>query len=305
MKTPNWLLFAAACLIWGTTWYAIKFQLNGGSPLLSIAYRFSIAAALLFSYLLLRKKQVKYSLNEHFWFALQGFLLFGLCYWFTYLAESGLTSGLVAVLSSLIIFFNVVFGKILLKRPILPKLIVGFLLGICGMALLYKDELATADFSNEAPALLIIAVLSNLIASLGNIVSMRNQSKGLPVQQTNAFGMLYGAVFMYLLALIKGDSWHFSTAPSYILSLIYLGVFGSVVAFYCYLTLLGRLGPGRAAYTNLVIPIIALLVSTLFESFQWNWYASLGLALVLAGNWVALFKPVKTGIPKNARLAKK
>jgi len=290
LKTPNWLLFVAASLIWGTTWFAIKFQLNGSSPLFSIAFRFSIAAIILFVYLLATKQNLRFKAKDHLWFGLQGSLLFGLCYWFTYIAESGLTSGLVAVLSSLIIFFNVLFGRLFLKRPILPKLVLGFFLGISGMAILYKDELSNTNLTDQSAALLVIAVVSNIIASLGNIVSMRNQGKGFQVQVTNAFGMTYGALLMYLIGFIKGDEMNFDWSFSYTISMIYLGIFGSVVAFYCYLTLLGRLGPGRAAYTNLVIPIIALLVSTIFESFDWNWYAFAGLALVLLGNWVALRK---------------
>lgn len=290
MNAPNWLLFIVSSFIWGTTWFAIKHQLEGVSSLFSIAYRFTIASALLFLFLALQKKQLKYSLKEHFWFAAQGFLLFGICYWFTYIAEAGLTSGLVAVLSSLIIFFNVILGRILLKRPILPKLVIGFFIGLTGMLLLYKDEIGSSANVSNGIALLVIAVISNVVASLGNIISMRNQQAGLPVQQTNAYGMAYGTLLMVVIGLIKGDEIMFRTDFAYISSLLYLAVFGSIVAFYCYLTLLGRLGPGRAAYTNLVIPIIALMVSTLFESFVWNWYTLLGLAFVLFGNYIALRK---------------
>ena len=108
MKLPNWLLFTITCFIWGTTWFAIKFQLVDISPTLSIAYRFGIASIILFAFLFITKAKLKFTLVQHKWFLIQGILLFGICYWLTYWAETGLTSGLVAVLSSLIIFFNVI-----------------------------------------------------------------------------------------------------------------------------------------------------------------------------------------------------
>lgn len=291
MKLPAWLLFSVACIIWGTTWFGIKLQLDSVvPPLYSIAYRFAIASIILFVFLGLSGKKLAYSFQQHLWFLLQGTLLFGLCYWLTYVAEVGLTSGLVAVLSSLIIFFNVLFGKLFLKRPIQTKLLIGFVVGVSGMVLLYKDELHTSGLNRTGLQLLIVAVLANVVASLGNLVSARNQSHGLPVPQTNAFSMAYGAIMVLVIGLIKGDAlvmdWNFT----YLGSLVYLAIFGSVIAFYCYLTLLGQLGAGKAAYVNLVIPIIALLVSSLFESFQWTPLAFIGLALVLLGNWVALSK---------------
>ena len=288
MKLPNWLLFTITCFIWGTTWFAIKFQVVNISPTLSISYRFGIASIILFAFLAITKAKLKFTLAQHKWFFIQGILLFGICYWLTYWAETGLTSGLVAVLSSLIIFFNVILGRLLLKREIKPKLLVGFFLGIIGMGLLYKDEIGTNTAIANGTFLLIIAIIANLVASLGNIVSMRNQTHGLPITQTNAFGMAYSAIIMFLFSLVKGDEITFIFSSEYIISLIYLGVFGSIIAFYCYLTLLGKLGPGKAAYTNLVIPVIALMVSTLFESFDWSMFAFLGLTLVLVGNYVAL-----------------
>ena len=290
MKAPNWLLFSITSLIWGTTWYAIKLQLTEVSPLFSIAYRFAIASVILFTFLLITRKRVKYSFADHRWFMLQGVLLFGLCYWFTYLAELQLTSGLVAVLSSLIIFFNVIFGRILLKHKIEPKLLIGFAFGLVGMMMLYKDELGLIEDGMSAIKWLGVAVMANVVASLGNIVSLRNQGEGFGILQLNAFGMAYGSILVFLIGLFKGDPTTFENTSSYILSLIYLSVFGSILAFYGYLTLLGRMGPGKAAYVSLIIPIIALIVSSVFESFQWSLIAVTGLVLVLIGNWLALSK---------------
>ncbi len=289
MKLPNWLLFATACFIWSTTWFAIKYQVDGVAPLVSISLRFALASALLFIGLKILKLNLKFTLREHLWFMLQGLLLFGICYWFTYTAETGLTSGLVAVLSSLIIFFNVIFGRIFLKRPINHKLLWGFFLGIIGMALLYKDEITQSNLHNGI-GLLVVAILANVVASLGNIVSARNQGAMLPVSQSNAFGMGYSAIFMLIIALAKGDSLAIKFEFPFIASLIYLSVFGSIVAFYCYLTLLGQIGADKAAYINLIIPILALVVSSIFESFEWSMFAFIGLTLVLIGNYIALLQ---------------
>lgn len=290
-KTPIWLLFLIPSIIWGTTWYAIKFQLVSVPPLFSIAYRFTLASAILLVFLKLTGKKLRFSLVEHLWFALMGGFLFGLCYWLTYVAETELTSGLVAILTCLIIPFNVLLARVLLRQPISLRLLIGGLIGIVGIVLLYKDELLAKVELNELNiGILVIAVVANLFASIGNIVSARNQNAGLPIQQSNAFGMLYGAMLMFALAFLRGDEPSFDLSFSYISSLIYLAIFGSIIAFSSYITLLGRVGLGKAAYTSLVIPIIALGISTIYESFQWSIYALLGLALVLTGNYVALRK---------------
>lgn len=290
-KTPSWVLFLVASVIWGTTWYAIKMQLTSVPPLFSIAYRFSLASLVLLVYLAITGHRLKFSIQNHLWFVLQGIFLFGLCYWLTYVAETELTSGLVAILTCLIILFNILLGRLFLKRPISPKLLIGAFIGITGIVLLFKDELQLkAQTGGIDIGILTIAVVANLFASIGNIVSARNQGAGLPVQQTNAFGMLYGALLMFVLAFARGDEIAFEGSLEYVGSLLYLAIFGSIIAFSSYLTLVGRLGPGKAAYTTLIIPVIALSISTLFESFTWTIYAVIGLLLVLAGNYVALRK---------------
>ena len=136
--------------------------------------------------------------------ALQGVFLFGLCYWLTYIAETELTSGLVAILTCLIILFNVLLGRVFLNRPISPALLLGALVGIVGIILLYKDELlAKIELDELNVGILTLAVVANLFASIGNIISARNQMSGLPIQQTNAYGMLYGAFFDVYIRLCK------------------------------------------------------------------------------------------------------
>ena len=286
----NAFLYLITVLIWGSTWLAIKFQLGVVSPELSIAYRFGLAASILIIFSLVRRLPMRYSLKTHGFFALQGFLLFSLNYILVYLAEGYLTSGLVAIIFSLIIISNVVFGTIFLNNPIRSKVVIGALFGLGGLAFVFWPELSSFDLSSQKVLGMGLAFISMISASLGNVVSARNQRHALPVIQTNAFGMLYGAIFMFLLAIFRGAQLEFDSSASYVIALFYLAIFGSVIAFGSYLTLLGRIGLDRAAYVTVLFPIIALLLSTWFEGLQWSLVQLVGVGLVLLGNAVVLSK---------------
>lgn len=286
----NAFLYLITVFIWGSTWLAIKYQLGVVSPELSIAYRFGLAASILILFSLVRRLQLRYDLRTHAFFALQGFFLFSLNYFLVYLAEGYLTSGLVAIIFSLIIIANVIFGAIFLGNPIRSKVVIGAFFGLAGLAFVFWPELSSFSLSSQKFFGMALAFISVISASLGNVVSARNQRHDLPVIQTNAFGMLYGAVFMFLLAIFRGAQLEFDTSASYLVSLLYLAVFGSVIAFGSYLTLLGRIGLDRAAYVTVLFPIIALLLSTLFEGLEWGAAQLVGVGLVLLGNAVVLSK---------------
>lgn len=286
----NLTLYLITVIIWGLTWIAIKFQLGDVAPEVSIAYRFTLAALILFLFSVLRRLPLRFDLRAHSFFALQGLFLFSLNYILVYNAELYLPSGLVSIIFSMIIFFNVLFGALFLRNPIRIQVILGAVLGLLGLLLVFGAELFSFNSADEKMLGLVLAFLSTISASLGNIVSARNQRNNLPVIQTNAFGMAYGAIFMLVLSLLRGSQFNFDPSPGYIVSLLYLAIFGSVVAFGAYLTLLGRIGPDRAAYVTVLFPIIALVVSTLFEGLNWSVWQLLGVALVLAGNVVVLTK---------------
>ena len=146
------------------------------------------------------------------------------------------------------------------------------------------------DFSSEKSSAMILSFLSVITASIGNITSAYNQKNKLPVVQTNAYGMLYGALLMLLLVFITNTPVSFDASFQYISSLIYLAIFGSIIAFYSYLTLLGKIGADRAAYVTLVFPIVALLLSTFFEEYTWSLFALFGVVLITAGNFLMLKK---------------
>jgi drug/metabolite transporter (DMT)-like permease len=286
----NLFLYAITVLIWGSTWLVITFQLGEVDPILSVAYRFTLASLLLLAYAGLRKVNLRFTARQHLFFGLQGVLLFSLNYLLVYLAEQRLTSGLVAVIFSMLVFMNILLGALFLGTPVRAKVVIGALIGLVGISLVFLPELKAFSLQDRGFVGLLLSVGGTLFASLGNIVSARNQRERLPVIQTNAFGMGYGAILMFIFALIAGKPFTFEATTGYILSLVYLAVFGSVIAFGAYLTLLGQIGADRAGYSSLLFPIVALGLSTLFEGYQWSAAALTGVLLVVGGNFLVLWR---------------
>lgn len=166
--------------------------------------------------------------------------------------------------------------------------VYGAILGVVGIGLVFKEELFQFNLSSENSFAFLLAIIAAILASLGNITSAFAQKRGLPVIQTNAFGMFYGPFIMLIICLILGKPFTFDYSFSYVSSLIYLTIFGSIIAFSSYLTLLGNIGADKSAYVTLVIPIIALILSTIFEDYQWNAYALIGVAFIVTGNFIIL-----------------
>jgi len=275
-------------LIWGSTWLVITFQLGVVAAEASIVYRFALAALLLMVYALARRLPMRFTPRQHAFIALQGTFLFSLNYILVYLAEQNLTSGLVAIVFSMLILSNVVLGAVFLRNPIRPRVVLGGVIGVAGLALVFGPELAGFAQGGGWRLGLLLSAAAVLSASVGNILSARNQRAGLPVVQTNAYGMAYGAAVTLVIAVVRGVPFTFDPSPSYILSLLYLAVFGSVIAFGTYLTLIGRMGVDRAAYIGVIFPLVALLLSMLFEGLNLGAVGLVGVALVAAGNVLVL-----------------
>lgn len=283
-------LYISAVLIWGSTWYAIKFQLGVVEPEVSLVYRFALAAIILLGFCLWRKKNLKFSLSEHRFMALQGLFLFSSNYLVFYWATELLTSGIVALLFSTVILMNIVNSAIFLGKRVNARVIVGAMFGIAGISAVFWSELSIVESNVDSWHGLWLCLIATFFASIGNILSARNQKNNLPVMQTNAWGMTYGAIIMTLFALINDADFNYDMSISYSLSLVYLSVFGSILAFGCYLTLIGRIGADKAAYSAVLFPVIALGLSTLFEDYQWSIEALFGFCLVLLGNYIVLTK---------------
>lgn len=290
MKLNSAGLFLIPLLIWGSTFFVIKFQLGVVDPTWSVSYRFILSGILLLGYARYKSLPLHFDLGQHKWMLIQGLLLFGFNYWLVYVAEQELVSGLVAVAFSTIIFLNILFGSLFLGRKTEKKVFVGAILGFGGTFLLFRNDLVGLEMSELPIYYLIVCFGSVVIASLGNITSAFNQSRSLPVIQTNAFGMIYGGVAIGFIALLSGKPMVFDFSISYVGSLVYLAIFGSIIAFTSYLTLIGRIGADKAAYVLIVIPVIAIVFSMLFEEYSFNSWVIFGIALILGGNLLVLTK---------------
>jgi len=291
---PSYVLYGLVVLIWGTTWYAIKFQLGVVAPEISLVYRFSIAAICLFVYARFVGSPMRLSWREHRFIALQGATLFGLNYWLTYLSTQYLTSGLVAVIFTSIIFFNLVNARLIFRTPIERRVLVAAAAGMLGVALLFLPELRAAAGNRTVMNGCLLALFATYIASLGNMAAMRNTGSGLPVVTVNAYGMAYGAATLVLIASLRGVPIVFDLSWPYIVSLLYLSLAGTSLAFGFYLALLKKIGPARAAYSSVLFPVIALGVSTIFEGYRWSLPAFIGLAVLLGGNALALSRRARS-----------
>lgn len=282
------VLYGLTVSIWGTTWLAIKFQLGTVDPMVSVVYRFAIAAILLLAYCRVCKLPMRFRFREHLYLGLQGAFLFGINYWLTYLAEVHLASGLVAVVFSTLVLWNIINGALLLRSPVRPFVVFGALIGLSGIGILFWPEITSFSLSDHAFYGLLLSIAATLSSSMGNILSARNQKARLPVIQSNAYGMSYGAVMMGILAFLSGKVFTLEVSWGYGISLFYLAVFGSIIAFGSYLTLIGRIGADRAAYASMLFPVVALAISTACEGYRWSIAGLAGVILIITGNLIVL-----------------
>ncbi|GAB4231452.1 MAG: DMT family transporter [Kiloniellaceae bacterium] len=288
-------LYVATVLFWGTTWIAMKYQVGPVAPELSVAYRFTIAASVVILWALAARQRLRFPLRAHLLLAAMGLCMFSFNFYFFYQAAAFVTSGLLAVIFSMTVVLNIVNGRILLGRRAAPRTLAGAVLGVAGILVLFWPEVRGIDLAgiaaDEGSLGLLLALAGTFCFSLGNIASARAQMQGLPVLSCNAWGMAYGAVIMYALALLGGAPFVFDTRVTYVSGLLYLAICGSVLAFGAYLTLLGRIGADRAAYATVLFPLVALAISTVVEDYHWTPLAITGVALVLAGNLLVLLRP--------------
>lgn len=286
----NILFYLITVLIWGSTWIGIKLQLGIVDPMVSVTYRFALATLILLIWCALRGLRMRFDAREHAFMFLQGVLLFGFNYLLFYIAELYVASGLAAVIFSTIVLMNIVNGALFLKTPIHGRVVIGGLIGMAGILLVFRTEISSFSLESKGLTGFILCLAATLLASLGNIASARNQKRGLPIIQTNTFGMAYGALVMLLASVVTGRTFDFVLSYQYVGSLLYLAFFGSVIAFGCYLTLIGNIGADRAAYATLLFPIVALAISTIWEDYHWSVSSASGVGLILLGNLLILRK---------------
>ncbi|MFC0399760.1 DMT family transporter [Paraburkholderia rhizosphaerae] len=283
----NLLLYAVTVVIWGTTWIAIKWQLGDVPPPVSIAYRFWLAAAVLFVLLAVMRRPLRPPREAWKYLIAQGLALFCVNFLCFYYAERTVPSGLVAVVFSTAPLLNSINSRIFLGRPLQPAAIAGAVFGFLGIICLSVPEIAGHLGDHAVWIGLAVTFAGTMCFSVGNLLSSRMQAMGLHPLVTNSWAMLIGAAVLTVGSAVAGLSFVPQTDARYVGALVYLAVLGSVVGFTAYLTLVGRIGPERAAYCTVLFPFVALAASTVFEGYRWSPLAVIGLALVVLGNLVA------------------
>jgi drug/metabolite transporter (DMT)-like permease len=284
------LLYAILIISWGFSWYAIKLQLGVVPAEVSVCYRFALAALVLWAGLAITGRLQAARWSDHRRFALMGLFLFGLNFMAMYEATHYVTSGVVAVLFSTASVFNVVNQWLWLGQRPQPRVLLGALLGVAGIGLVFGREVIHLGATQGTALGVLLALGGTLSFSIGNILSTRLKAARVDMPNTVARGMTYSACYFAIYTVLRGDSFDFDFSASYVLSLAYLAVIGSVLAFLAYLSLINRVGADRAAYATVFFPLVALGVSTVFEGYEWTWVALAGLVLIFAGN-VVIFAP--------------
>ncbi len=282
------LLYASIVLIWGSTWIAITFQIGVVAEEVSVAYRFALGSLSLFIYAALSGRRVYIPWNSYGYVMLMGAFMFSISYIFVYHGTAYITSGLVAVIFSLIVITNAFFERVFFKKKLEGRLMLASLLGVIGVAAIFWPEVSNFDLQDHALLGVAFVVASVILSSFGNMTAIMNTNRDLPVVAVNAHAMAWGALLSTVVAILFGRPFNFSFELEYVFSLAYLAVFGSAIAFGFYLALLRKIGAARASYSSVLFPLVALLISTYFEDYQWSTMAMIGIAFIIAGNWLAL-----------------
>ncbi len=290
----NLALYIITVVIWGSTWIAINYQLGEVAVEASIVYRFALAAAILFIYCWIKKLPLTFSKKQHLQFIAFGVSLFGLNYYLLYSAQQYINSALTCIAFSTLMLMNIINARFWYKTPITKQVYIGGAIGLIGITTLFWPEISNVELGGEVLFAVSLCLIGTLSASNGNMLSIKNQKMKLPVMQVNAWGMLYGSLFLLIVAVVQGKEFSFEWSVPYVSSLLFLSIFGSVIAFGCYLTLLDRIGAHKASYANLMFPAVAVIISTFVEGFVWSSYTVVGMVCIVIGNLVVLTKPKKS-----------
>ena len=287
----NVLLYALVVVIWGTTWIAITLQQQSEiSTTVAVFWRFFISAIVLFAFIVMSRKLQKLATHDHLFCLLQACCIFGFNFVCFYYAVQYISSGLEAVIFSMAVIFNTINAKLFFAQQISSRFYPAALFGLFGIiALFWHDVMGTTLNSNTLMGI-GLCILGTYGFSLGNMISTRHQKQGLDIFTTNAYAMLYGSLLMALISWFKHDNFFPSMSGSSVSALLYLAIFGSVIGFTAYFYLVGRIGAGKAAYSTLLFPLVALVISTIWEGYHWQMNAVIGVILILCGNAIFFIK---------------
>lgn len=298
----NLALYLLTVLIWGTTWIALKLQLGVVPIPVSIVYRFALAALILFAILLISRRLQPMNRRGHLICLAQGVCLFCVNFMCFLTASQWVPTGLIAVVFSTASLWNALNARVFFGQPIARNVLGGGLLGLGGLALLFWPELSSHPASAQTLLGLGLALFGTLCFSAGNLLSSLQQKAGLRPMTTNAWGMFYGAAMLAVYCLVRDIPFAMEWNTRYVGALLYLVIPGSVIGFTAYLTLVGRMGPERAAYCTVLFPLVALNISAVLEGYVWTPPALVGLLLVMAGNVMVFRKPRPPVLLKSAQM---
>ena len=282
--------------IWGTTWYGITLQLGTVPPLASIVWRFGLASALLFLGCLIFRQKLRLTRAQHLAALGQGLFAFSISYSFTYAAEGLVASAIVAVTFASLTFINLVLFRLAAGQKAAGVSWGGAVLGLIGVAVLSGGEVLNAGFDRRAALGVGLALIATTASAFGNFFAWKGQTRGSAAIPSTAWAMAYGTGLLALYGLATGVEFTIDPTFTYVGSLLYLAVFGSVIAFGLYFTIARMIGYAMASYISALTPPIAMLVSVLFEGARFGWPALAGLVLVLSGQALLIRAPkVTTG----------
>ncbi len=283
------LPFAIVTLIWGSTWIVIRDQLGTVPPSWSVSYRFLIAGIGMLAYAAWRGERITLDARGWAFAGALAVLQFCLNFNFVYRAEEHITSGLVAVVFALLLVPNAILGRIFLGTQLGPRLLVGSAVAMAGVALLFVHE-ARVDPNGPAESMIGIGItmMGVMAASVANVLQGTQTARRYPMVPMLGVAMLIGAGVDAIIAWTLHGPPVIEWRAGYLFGLLYLGVFASAIAFTLYFGVLRIIGPAKAAYSSVIVPVIAMLLSTLFEGYRWSPLAAGGAVLAMAGLVIAL-----------------
>jgi len=282
------IAFAVPTIIWGSTWYVIRGQLGDVPPSWSVTWRFVVAAAAMFAFALARREPLRLPPGGQAFAIAMGVAQFVLNFNFVYRAEAHITSGLVAVIFALLMVPNALLGRIFLRFPLDRRLLIGSGVALVGVALLIVQEARIAPASGRTWLGVMLVLAGVLSASVANVMQATPRARAMAMAPLLAWGMLWGALIDAVVALIASGRPVIDLTVPYLAGVVYLGVFASAISFMCYFAVIRAIGPARAAYSGVITPVLAMVISTWLEGYRWSSLAVIGGILAMAGLVIAL-----------------
>lgn len=280
--------FVIVTLIWGSTWLVIKDQVGTVPPTWSITYRFALAAIGMFVLAMARREPLRLSRQGMLLAALVGFTQFFANFQFVYRAEQYLTSGVVAVLYALLMVPNAVLARVFLGEPVSRRFLAGSAVALGGIALLLLHEYRIAPPAVEIGLGIALAFTGLFCASASNVLQANQVGRSQPLVPLLAWAMVWGTLADAAFSIATAGPPQFDARWEYIAGIVYLALFGSVITFPLYFGLIREMGAGRAAYSGVAVPVVAMALSTAFEGYRWTGLAIAGAVLAIGGLLMAL-----------------